>query len=209
MTKWYYGITPLIATKWYLDKMKQELTLVQKRAVWIKGFDFPTGFLKRHIEDMIASCIRNVQYLYFRNKSCQRMIYREECFLNNGICRKSTAYGKVYVEHVIPVAHSQKIISALIKNWQMDDCELNKTIVKAFLSPVALILKESESKIEKAQRNSNDTPNIPFKRYNNTWINIFTCEWKRIDNNHWSIEDHRALLRRMPDFKEIMEEFGI
>ena len=202
--------TLLIATKRYIEKMIQELSLVSKRKNKFKD-DIPQDFIKRESTTIIANNIHAIQSLYqWEKNKLAWIIYMEECYYNSKTQKEKKVDSTI--EHVIPIAHFKEVIFLFLNNWNIETKEAEKEIIKAFLSPVALIQKEhinsnNPQKVKDVKKNQN--PYLPFKRYNDSWINIMTFEGNLIDKDSWSLQDHRKLMKKKNDFNEIIEEFNI
>lgn len=213
-------VKPIIATYWYLEKMIQEVPLVEPRAKSIGKFSFPDDFIKRQTTDIIDKCIRGVQALYsWEKNSFTGIVYREECFndevnnvLKNGnplTSIKKTVGQNSTVEHVITVSHFKDKFFNLYKQGNLEQSKIE--IVKSFLSPVALINKHHTNKDNENNVNKGFQieEKYPFKRYINSGIKIITHDGQIVDNNTWTLEDHWKLLRRTEYFKDIMENFNL
>ncbi len=207
-------VTPLIATYWYLEKMLQEVPLPTIRKSKLENFVLPDDFIRRQTTDTIADCIRRVQSLYsWEKNSYTGIVYRENCF-NNEINHvldnsfslsnlKKNVSEKSTVEHVIPVAYFKDRIFNFYKIGDLEKAK--QEIIKAFLSPVALIdkihtNKDNQNKI----KDSDFDENYPFKRYEKAGIKIVTHDGKNIDSS-WSINDHWDFMSRTSNFSEILK----
>lgn len=212
-------VNPVIATHWYLEKILLELPLINQRVKKSNFFDLPFDFIKRQTTDIIADSLRRVQCLYsWEKNSYTGIVYREFHFneiinqvlennlpLNN---LKSKVGEHSTVEHVIPVSVFKNQIFEFYKKGKLE--ESAKEIVKAFLSPVALISKVHTNKNNPLKIKDSDYDLIyPFKRYCNSGIKIYTHKGFEIDKENWTINDHWELLRNTEYFKQIMTEFKI
>lgn len=213
-------VNPVIATKWYLKKLIQELPLVKQRAEELKDLNLPPDFIRRQSTDIIADCIRRVQALYsWEKNSYTGIVYREEHFndevnnvLRNGqtlTSLKKTVGQNSTVEHVITVSHFKDKIFNLYTQGKLDESRIE--IVKAFLSPVALIDKKHTNKDNENNVNKGFLieETYPFRRYLNSGIKIITHDGEKVDNNTWTIENHWNLLRRTEYFKDILKSFNL
>jgi len=213
-------VNPLIATHWYLEKMIQEIPLVAPRAKTLNTYSFPNGFVRRQTTDIISDCIRRVQAMYsWEKNSYTGIVYREENFndevnlvLKNGntlTSLKKTVGQNSTVEHVITVSHFKDKIFNLYTQGKLDESRIE--IVKAFLSPVALIDKKHTNKDNENNVNKGFLIEeiYPFKRYLNSGIKIVTHDGEIVDNNTWAIENHWDLLRRTEYFKDILKSFNL
>ncbi|MFN8578252.1 MAG: hypothetical protein U0354_15550 [Candidatus Sericytochromatia bacterium] len=206
-------VTPLIATKWYVKKLIEEVPLAEKRSKEI-GINLPIEFVTRQTTDIIADCIRRVQCLYsWEKNSYTGILYREESFneiINNVLDTKSSLSSlknkvgeRSTVEHVIPVAHFKDKLFNLNKENRLNEID----IIKSFLSPVALIDKFHTNKENNERlKNSYYEEKYPFRRYINSGIKIFTHDGYLVDNQNWTIEDHWDLLKRTEYFNLIMQD---
>ncbi|MEI7919172.1 MAG: hypothetical protein WCH65_03005 [bacterium] len=116
-----------------------------------------------------------------------------------------------HIEHVIPKADFHHHIFEIIEN-NPSSLELMRETVKAFLSPVAMINRRHIKKnnpLKIKHISHNEDIQHPFKRYNDAGIKIFTYRGQPVDNDTRSIDNHWELLRGVPEFKEIMDAFGI
>lgn len=187
---------PLDATKWYLNKLKEELSLIKPRAEKLAKEDLflSDAFITRQTTDIIDLCIKNVQSLIDWEKNKFKKIIYFQKDLNNDT--PST------IEHVITRKHLKHKIYNLYKSNNLTD----KEIVKAFLSPVALINKIHTVTLNKKIEIDD---NYPFKRYKKITCDIVTFENTLINKDTWTMQDHWSLLRKEDEFKSILKEFGI
>lgn len=207
-------VTPVIATKWYIQKLIEEVPMAERRAKQI-GINLPQDFVRRQTTDIIADCIRRVQCLFsWEKNSYTGILYREKHFNqlinetleNNKALNtlKSKVGEKSTIEHVIPVAHFKDKIYNLTMQNRLAESKIE--ITKAFLSPVALIDKfHTHKDNEKRLKDSYYEEKYPFRRYISSGINIVTHDGQEIDNESWTIEDHWNLLRRTYPFSQMLD----
>lgn len=206
------GVSPLVASQWYIESLKDELSSLDNRAKRVS--EFPFAKVARAKRDAIDRCIRAQYYFGWAKGSITSflgILYREiafqktiEAFLTTSsdssvrdnmkeVEKTST------IEHVTPVA---VLRDQLLMNSMLSD----KDIAASLLSPVALLTKETEGLIKEVSE-LDDTWH-PFRRYTRYGIQIVAHNNAPISEN-WSMKDHWNLVAQVPQFQEVINYYGI
>ena len=149
---------------------------------------------ERQIDDEINRRIRacqNILGMWGDRRSA--ILYFEETIRFSEV--KDTK--KFTVEHVIP-------ISAAVKKYK-DGGDIKELI----LNPVTLITRESDDRLRKAQLvKTGEDFDFPFRRYHKVGIKIKDLDAREIDCEAYTMEDHFALIRRVPELQQVLDEMN-
>lgn len=204
-------VSPLNAAKWHIESLKDELVSLDNRAKRVP--EFPIDKVARSKRDAIDRCIRAQYYFGWTKGSITNflgILYRQvlfqqtiEAFITKpspSIRAKMKEVNKAStIEHVTPVA---SLRDQLLKNSKLSD----KDIAESLLSPVALLTKDVEKSIEEVSITSDLSHS--FRRYTKYGIQIVAHNNTPVSAN-WSIKDHWNLVAQTPQYKEIMDYYGI
>ena len=206
-------VTPLIATRWYIEYLKQELIALENCMRSVP--EYPLDRVNRAKRNAIDKYIRE-QYYYGWTKGSSTnflgVLYREDGFhktIEDFLNKSNTDYRKnlnrieklVTIEHVIPVA---ALRNKLLEYLNSD--ELDKKLAESILSPVALLDKKSIKKIKDVA--TIDDLEYPFRRYSNCDIKIRAHNSTPVSDN-WNMEDHWKLVYESLELRKIMDEYHI
>ena len=206
------GVAPLLSMKWYIESLKDELFSIDNRKKKIP--EFPVDKVARERRNAIDNVIRS-QYYFGWTKGASTSflgtVYRESSIqgrVEEFITTKSPDSRELLkevnrittIEHVLPISRLRdRVFDSGLSN-------LDTVIAEALLSPVALLLKTTVTKIKEIS--SHENMEKPFSRYDKYAIQVVTHAGEDVGSD-WGMDDHWRVLSEIPEFNQALEFYKI